>query len=193
MVGPNGSGQSRTCPTPCAGCWARPAPSQLRGGGKMEDVIFRRHAAAGGHGLCSACSLVGGQQPPGAWTWTADEVTIGRRYYRSGESEYSINGQICRLKDMYELLLDTGLGREGYSVIGQGRMAEIVAPSRASAGRSLRKRAASPNTATAKTRPSAAWPPPRKIWCACGISWASWRRGWARWSGRAKRPGSFWS
>ena len=57
----------------------------------------------------------------------ADEVTIGRRYYRSGESEYSINGQICRLKDVYELLLDTGIGRDGYSVIGQGRIAEIVA------------------------------------------------------------------
>ena len=54
-------------------------------------------------------------------------MTIGRRYYRSGESEYSINGQICRLKDVYELLLDTGIGRDGYSVIGQGRIAEIVA------------------------------------------------------------------
>ena len=57
----------------------------------------------------------------------ADEVTIGRKYYRSGESEYSINGQVCRLRDVYELLLDTGIGRDGYSVIGQGRVAEIVA------------------------------------------------------------------
>ena len=57
----------------------------------------------------------------------AAEVTIGRRYYRSGESEYTINGQACRLKDVYELLLDTGIGRDGYSIIGQGRIAEIVA------------------------------------------------------------------
>ena len=57
----------------------------------------------------------------------ADEAVIGRKYYRSGESEYSINGQVCRLKDVYELLLDTGIGRDGYSVIGQGRIAEIVA------------------------------------------------------------------
>ena len=56
----------------------------------------------------------------------ADEVTIGRRYYRSGESEYSINGQNVRLKDVYELLLDTGLGRDGYAIVGQGRIAEIV-------------------------------------------------------------------
>ena len=57
----------------------------------------------------------------------ADEVTIGRKYYRSGDSEYTINGQMCRLRDVYELLLDTGIGRDGYSVIGQGRIAEIVA------------------------------------------------------------------
>ena len=57
----------------------------------------------------------------------ADEVTIGRKYYRSGDSEYTINGQVCRLRDVYELLLDTGIGRDGYSVIGQGRIAEIVA------------------------------------------------------------------
>jgi len=55
-----------------------------------------------------------------------DEVTIGRKYYRSGDSEYSVNGQNVRLKDIYELFLDTGLGRDGYSVIGQGRIAEIV-------------------------------------------------------------------
>ncbi|MBQ8646976.1 MAG: chromosome segregation protein SMC, partial [Oscillospiraceae bacterium] len=56
----------------------------------------------------------------------ADEVVIGRRYYRSGDSEYTINGQQVRLKDIYELFLDTGLGRDGYSIIGQGRIAEIV-------------------------------------------------------------------
>ena len=55
-----------------------------------------------------------------------DEVTIGRKYYRSGESEYSVNGQNVRLRDIYELFLDTGLGRDGYSVIGQGKIAEIV-------------------------------------------------------------------
>ena len=54
-------------------------------------------------------------------------MTIGRKYYRSGDSEYTINGQVCRLRDVYELLLDTGIGRDGYSVIGQGRIAEIVA------------------------------------------------------------------
>src|SRR5699024_7238578 len=56
----------------------------------------------------------------------AEEVSIGRRYYRSGNSEYSINGQNVRLKDVYELLLNTGLGRDGYAIVSQGRIAEIV-------------------------------------------------------------------
>ena len=56
----------------------------------------------------------------------ADEVVIGRKYYRSGDSEYTVNGQNVRLKDIYEMFLDTGLGRDGYSIISQGRIAEIV-------------------------------------------------------------------
>ena len=56
----------------------------------------------------------------------ADEVTISRKLYRTGESEYLINGAKSRLKDIQEMLLGTGLGRDGYSIIGQGRVAEIV-------------------------------------------------------------------
>ncbi len=56
----------------------------------------------------------------------AEEVTITRKYYRSGESEYYINRQQVRLRDVNELLMDTGMGRDGYSIIGQGRIAEIV-------------------------------------------------------------------
>ena len=55
-----------------------------------------------------------------------DEVAITRKYYRSGESEYYINRRQVRLRDVHELLMDTGLGRDGYSIIGQGRIAEIV-------------------------------------------------------------------
>ena len=123
----------------------------------------------------------------------ADEVTIGRRYYRSGESEYSINGQICRLKDVYELLLDTGIGRDGYSVIGQGRIAEIVA-AKSSERREIFEEAC--GIAKYRYRKNEA---ERRLAAAaenldaCGISWASWRPGWARWKKRAKRPGSFWN
>lgn len=55
-----------------------------------------------------------------------DEVTVTRRYYRSGDSEYLINKQVVRLKDVHELFMNTGIGREGYSIIGQGKIAEII-------------------------------------------------------------------
>ena len=172
VVGPNGSGKSNLSD---AVRWVLGETSarQLRAAGKMEDVIFGGTRRRGAMGFAQVRLTLDNSSH--ALDVEADEVTIGRRYYRSGESEYSINGQICRLKDVYELLLDTGIGRD------------------ASAGRSLRKPAALPNTATAKTRPSAALPPPPKIWNACGISWASWKPGWARWKKRAKRPGSFWN
>ena len=184
VVGPNGSGKSNLSD---AVRWVLGETSarQLRAAGKMEDVIFGGTRRRGAMGFAQVRLTLDNSSH--ALDVEADEVTIGRRYYRSGESEYSINGQICRLKDVYELLLDTGIGRDGYSGIGQGRIAA------ASAGRSLRKPAALPSTATAKTRLSAALPPPPKIWNACGISWASWRPGWARWKKRAKRPGSFWN
>ena len=124
VVGPNGSGKSNLSD---AVRWVLGETSarQLRAAGKMEDVIFGGTRRRGAMGFAQVRLTLDNSSP--ALDVEADEVTIGRRYYRSGESEYSINGQICRLKDVYELLLDTGIGRDGYSVIGQGRIAEIVA------------------------------------------------------------------
>ena len=98
----------------------------------------------------------------------ADEAVIGRRYYRSGESEYSINGQVCRLKDVYELLLDTGIGRDGYSVIGQGRIAEIVAAKSTERREIFEEACGIAKYRYRKTRPNAVWRQPQKIWSACG-------------------------
>ena len=97
---------------------------QLRGGGKMENVIFGGTQQRGAMGYAVVNLVV--DNTDRRIDVDSDEVTIGRKYYRSGESEYSINGQNVRLRDIYELFLDTGLGRDGYSVIGQGRIAEIV-------------------------------------------------------------------
>ena len=124
VVGPNGSGKSNLSD---AVRWVLGETSsrQLRAAGKMEDVIFggtRRRSAMGFASVRLTLDNTGH-----ALDVDADEVTIGRKYYRSGDSEYTINGQVCRLRDVYELLLDTGIGRDGYSVIGQGRIAEIVA------------------------------------------------------------------
>ena len=97
---------------------------QVRGGGKMENVIFGGTQQRGAMGFASVSLVV--DNTDRRIDVDNDEVTIGRKYYRSGDSEYSVNGQNVRLKDIYELFLDTGLGRDGYSVIGQGRIAEIV-------------------------------------------------------------------
>ena len=124
VVGPNGSGKSNLSD---AVRWVLGETSarQLRAAGKMEDVIFGGTRRRGAMGFAQVRLTL--DNSAHTLDLDADEAVIGRKYYRSGESEYSINGQVCRLKDVYELLLDTGIGRDGYSVIGQGRIAEIVA------------------------------------------------------------------
>ena len=124
VVGPNGSGKSNLSD---AVRWVLGETSsrQLRAAGKMEDVIFGGTRRRGAMGFAMVRLTL--DNSAHTLDIDADEAVIGRKYYRSGESEYTINGQVCRLKDIYELLLDTGIGRDGYSVIGQGRIAEIVA------------------------------------------------------------------
>ena len=124
IVGPNGSGKSNISDA-IRWVMGETSSKQLRGAGKMEDVIFGGTQTRGAMGYASVSLTI--DNTDHGLDMDADEVTIGRRYYRSGESEYTINGQNVRLKDVYELLLDTGLGRDGYAIVGQGRIAEIVA------------------------------------------------------------------
>ena len=124
VVGPNGSGKSNISDA-IRWVMGETSSKQLRGAGKMEDVIFGGTQTRGAMGFASVSLTIDNSDH--GLAMDADEVTIGRRYYRSGESEYTINGQNVRLKDVYELLLDTGLGRDGYAIVGQGRIAEIVA------------------------------------------------------------------
>ncbi len=123
VVGPNGSGKSNISD---AVRWVMGETSakQLRGGSKMEAVIFDGAKNRGAMGYASVSLTLDNSE--GRLDIDAPEITIGRKVYRSGNSEYTINGKQVRLKDIYELLLDTGLGRDGYSMIGQGRIAEIV-------------------------------------------------------------------
>ena len=120
VVGPNGSGKSNISD---AIRWVlgETSSKQLRGAGKMEDVIFGGTQTRGAMGYAMVNLTMDNRER--RLDIDADQVTIGRRYYRSGESDYTINGQNVRLKDIYELFLDTGLGRDGYSIIGQGRIA----------------------------------------------------------------------
>ena len=123
VVGPNGSGKSNISDS-IRWVLGETSSKQLRGSGKMEDVIFGGTQSRGAMGFASVALTIDNSDH--GLDMDADEVTIGRRYYRSGESEYSINGQNVRLKDVYELMLDTGIGRDGYAIVGQGRIAEIV-------------------------------------------------------------------
>ena len=122
IVGPNGSGKSNISD---AILWVMGEQSTktLRGA-KMEDVIFGGTQKRAAVGFAEATLTL--DNTDRALLYDADEVMVTRRYYRSGDSEYYINRQSARLRDIHEMFMDTGLGREGYSNIGQGRIDEIL-------------------------------------------------------------------
>ena len=123
IVGPNGSGKSNISD---AISWVMgEMSSKALRGAKMEDVIFGGTQKRGQVGFAEASLILDNRD--GALALDTPEVMVTRRYYRSGESEYYINRQSARLRDIHELFMDTGLGREGYSNIGQGRIDEILA------------------------------------------------------------------
>ncbi len=122
IVGPNGSGKSNISDA-IRWVMGEQSSKSLRGG-KMEDVIFGGTQMRRQTGYAQVSLLLDNSQ--GIFPLEESEVMVTRRYYRSGESEYYINRRSCRLRDVNELFMDTGLGREGYSIIGQGRIDEIL-------------------------------------------------------------------
>ncbi|WP_206886173.1 chromosome segregation protein SMC [Alicyclobacillus mali (ex Roth et al. 2021)] len=122
IVGPNGSGKSNIAD---ALRWVLGEQSvrNLRGS-KMEDVIFAGSELRKATNFCEVSITL--DNTDHHLPVTFEEVTITRRAFRSGESEYWINRQPCRLKDIHELFMDTGLGREAYSIIGQGKIEEML-------------------------------------------------------------------
>ena len=123
IVGPNGSGKSNISD---AIRWVMGEQS-VKGlrGAKMEDVIFGGTEKRAQVGFAQVTLVLDNTEHIFP-TMEESEVSVTRRYYRSGESEYYINRQSVRLKDVTELFLDTGMGREGYSIIGQGKIDEIL-------------------------------------------------------------------
>ena len=122
IVGPNGSGKSNVAD---AVRWVlgEQRVKQLRGG-SMQDVIFAGTELRKPQGFAYVAITLDNSDHQLAIDY--DEVTVSRRLYRSGESEYKINGSACRLKDINELFYDTGIGKEGYSIIGQGQIDKIL-------------------------------------------------------------------
>ena len=122
VVGSNGNGKSNISDA-LRWVMGEQGAKTLRGE-KMEDVIFHGTVERKPMGFAHVALTI--DNADRALSVDADEVVISRKLYRSGESEYLINGRKSRLKDVQELLMGTGLGRDGYSIIGQGRVAEIV-------------------------------------------------------------------
>ncbi len=122
IVGPNGSGKSNVSD---AIRWVlgEQSAKTLRGG-SMQDVIFAGTAKRNPLGFAQVSIVL--DNTDRIFPVDADEVRVTRRVHRSGEGEYAINHTSCRLKDVHELFMDTGLGREGYSMIGQGKIDEIL-------------------------------------------------------------------
>ena len=123
VVGPNGSGKSNISD---AVRWVlgEQSSKSLRGS-KMEDVIFDGTKIRKAHGYAQVTLRLDNKDRSIKGVDT-DEVSVTRRYYRSGESEYKINGAAVRLRDVHELFMDTGLGRDGYSMVSQGKIADMV-------------------------------------------------------------------
>lgn len=122
VVGPNGSGKSNISD---AVRWVlgEQSPKILRGS-KMDDMIFSGTEARRSVGFAEVSLVM--DNSDGAFNIDFSEVKLTRRLFRSGESEYMINGAACRLKDIYLLFADTGVGKDGYSIISQGRVDEIL-------------------------------------------------------------------
>ena len=124
IVGPNGSGKSNITD---AMRWVlgELSTKTLRGS-KMEDVIFIGTEVRKPMSYAEVSVTFDNSSEEGRINSPYDTITVTRRYFRAGESEYLINKNPCRLRDIHELFMNTGVGREGYSIIGQGRIAEII-------------------------------------------------------------------
>lgn len=122
VVGPNGSGKSNISDS-VRWVLGEQSVKTLRGG-KMEDVIFAGTQYRKPVGLAQVSLTL--DNSDGSLSTDYNEVTVSRRIFRSGEAEYLINGTKCRLKDITQLFMDTGIGKEGYSLIGQGKIEAIL-------------------------------------------------------------------
>ena len=138
VIGPNGSGKSNISD---AVRWVlgEQSTKSLRGS-KMEDVIFGGTSLRKPQGFAEVTLRLDNSDRT-LNNCEKDEVSVTRRYYRSGEGEYLLNGETVRLRDIHELFMDTGLGRDGYSMVSQGRVADLIS-SRSSQRRDMLEEAA---------------------------------------------------
>lgn len=124
IIGPNGSGKSNISD---AMRWVLgEISSKSIRGSKMEDIIFGGADSRRPMGFAEVSVTFDNSEDAGRIDYPYDEITVTRKYFRGGDSEYYINKKAVRLRDIYEMFMNTGVGRDGYSIIGQGRIAEII-------------------------------------------------------------------
>ncbi len=170
IVGPNGSGKSNVAD---AVRWVlgEQRVKQLRGG-TMQDVIFS--GTENRKPLSYASVAITLDNSDHKLPVDFEEVTVTRKLYRSGESEYLINGSVCRLKDINELFYDTGIGKEGYSIIGQGQIDKILSGKPERDESFLMRRQVLSNLSAVKYV-FENWKKSSRIWSVSMIFWQSWK------------------
>ena len=176
IVGPNGSGKSNI--TDAMRWVLGELSSKTIRGSKMEDVIFIGADGYRQMNFAEVSVTFDDSAKPKRLNSEYDEVTVTRRYYRSGESEYFINRKSVRLRDIYELFMNTGIGRDGYSIIGQGKIAEIISK------KSEERRGI---IGTGSMNPKESLPKQRTIWCGYRIYFPSLKPVSDRWSAPLRR------
>ena len=188
IVGPNGSGKSNISD---AIRWVMGEQNsrQLRGA-KMEDVIFGGTEKRNQMGFAQVTLVIDNTEHIFP-TRDEAEVAVTRRYYRSGESEYYINKQSVRLKDVNELFMDTGMGREGYSIIGQGKIDEILSV-KSGERREVFEEAAGISKYRHRKEEAERKLERRRTWCASTTRSPSWNYRWSRCANRRRPPRDFW-
>ena len=171
IVGPNGSGKSNVAD---AVRWVlgEQKVKQLRGG-TMQDVIFS--GTENRKPLSYASVAITLDNSDHKLPVEFEEVKVTRKLYRSGESEYLINGSVCRLKDINEMFYDTGIGKEGYSIIGQGQIDKILSGKPEERRELLMRRPGLSNLSAARRYLFANWKKSRAIWSVSMIFWESWK------------------
>ena len=189
IVGPNGSGKSNISD---AIRWVMGEQNsrQLRGA-KMEDVIFGGTEKRNQMGFAQVTLVIDNTEHIFP-TREEAEVAVTRRYYRSGESEYYINKQSVRLKDVNELFMDTGMGREGYSIIGQGKIDEILSVKSGERREIFEEAAGISKYRHRKEESERKLERTEETWCVSTTRSPSWNCRWSRCASRRRWPKSIW-
>jgi chromosome segregation protein len=183
IVGPNGSGKSNLLDA-LTWCLGEQKASSLRAA-RAQDVIFAGSSRRKPMGMAEVSLTVDNEDRFLPLDFA--EVTVTRRIYRSGEGEYLLNKVPCRLKDITDLFLDTGVGRGAYAIVNQSEIDSILSARSEDRRELLKRRRASKNTVSKSVRLSGSWSTRSRIWSVSATSQARSMSAWSRLKRRRAR------